>query len=176
MTETALRPCGEVTLLVEIEDERWGTADALTDQLNEIAAAISNVLAEKKPELCVRARQTATVMFSVDAQVQRLNREFRRQDKPTNVLSFPAPEGHRDDDGAVYLGDVILGYETVATEAAGQTLTIEAHFTHLVVHGILHLFGFDHMRDEEAAMMERLETEILATLGIADPYVEGAAE
>jgi probable rRNA maturation factor len=119
-----------------------------------------------------------SVRLTDDAEMQRLNRDYRGKDKPTNVLSFPmhAPEqldrwlesGETD----LLLGDLALGHETVLREAAEKGVTPAAHVTHLVVHGTLHLLGHDHMDDASAEAMESLETNILRGLGIADPYAD----
>jgi probable rRNA maturation factor len=102
------------------------------------------------------------LVLADDALQRRLNREFRGRDKPTNVLSF---------DGApTALGDVVLALETIAAEAQAQDKPLADHLAHLVVHGVLHLLGYDHETQGQARSMERLEIEILAGLGIADPY------
>lgn len=106
------------------------------------------------------------IALASDAEVSKLNGEFRGKDKATNVLSFPA--GESADDG--FLGDIILAQETVWREALEQETPRVHHIQHLVVHGILHLLGFDHMTPEEAEEMEALEIEILAQLGIQNPY------
>lgn len=114
-----------------------------------------------------------SVVLADDALVHRLNRDYRGKDKPTNVLSFAlteAEEPELGEDAPVMLGDVILAWETVAFEAAEQGKTPSDHMTHLVVHGVLHLLGYDHETDDEAEEMEQLEVEVLETLGIADPY------
>ena len=114
-----------------------------------------------------------SVVLADDALVHRLNREYRGKDKPTNVLSFALTEAEEPDageDAPIMLGDVILAWETVAREAAEQGKTPSDHMTHLVVHGVLHLLGYDHETDDEAEEMEQLETQLLDTLGIADPY------
>jgi metalloprotein, YbeY/UPF0054 family len=114
-----------------------------------------------------------SVVLADDALVHRLNREYRGKDKPTNVLSFALTEAEEPDageDAPIMLGDVILAWETVAREAAEQGKTPSDHMTHLVVHGVLHLLGYDHETDDEAEEMEQLETRLLDTLGIADPY------
>jgi probable rRNA maturation factor len=102
------------------------------------------------------------LVLADDALQRRLNREFRGRDKPTNVLSFEAAPGA--------LGDVVLALETIAAEAEAQGKTLADHVAHLVVHGVLHLRGYDHETQGQARRMERLEIEILAGLGIADPY------
>ena len=134
------------------------------------------------PDLCRRAaiaalaavgRELGAVEVSLaladDALVRRLNREYRGSDKATNVLSFPSemPGG-----APRLLGDVVLARETVLTEARAQHKAGAEHLTHLVVHGCLHLLGYDHEADEEAAEMERLEVGVLAGLGLPNPYLE----
>jgi probable rRNA maturation factor len=110
-----------------------------------------------------------SLVFTDDAHVRRLNRDFREKDSPTNVLSFPAPAGADGRLGSI-LGDVVLARETVFREAEAEGLTMEAHLAHLILHGFLHILGYDHADEAEATAMERLETAILGGLGIADPY------
>jgi probable rRNA maturation factor len=119
-----------------------------------------------------------SVRLTDDAEMQRLNNDYRGKDKPTNVLSFPmhaadvlaswADQGETD----LLLGDLALGHETVAREAASKNIAIETHVAHLLVHGTLHLLGQDHLDDASADAMEALETRILAGLGIDDPYAD----
>jgi probable rRNA maturation factor len=113
-----------------------------------------------------------------DSAVRALNKAFRGKDSATNVLSFPAapsPPAFDPRSGPVFLGDVALAYETVVQEAAAQQKTVVNHCAHLIVHGVLHLAGFDHERDEDAERMEGTERAILARFGISDPYAEDAA-
>lgn len=105
-----------------------------------------------------------SVLFADDAAVRALNRQWRGKDQPTNVLSFPAPEGF----GA--LGDIALALETVAAEAQAQGKSAAQHATHLLAHGFLHLVGYDHEADDDAERMEARERTILAALGLPDPY------
>jgi probable rRNA maturation factor len=117
-------------------------------------------------------RSTAELSIRIvdAAESQALNRQFRAKDKPTNVLAFPAelpPEL-----GLPLLGDVVICREVVADEAAAQGKAPEAHWAHMVIHGTLHLLGFDHQDPAQAAEMETLETELLAELGWPDPYQE----
>ena len=112
------------------------------------------------------------IRLADDAEQRRLNRDWRGIDRPTNVLAFPGWEpGAPLPAGAPWLlGDVSLAYETVAREAQQQGKSFSDHFRHLVVHGVLHLLGYDHATEAEAKQMEALETSILAGLGVADPY------
>lgn len=135
--------------------------------------AIEASVAAAKPDLAPRAE--VSFVFTDDAHVRALNRRYRGKDAATNVLSFPAAPVDRRRVGPL-LGDIVLGSETVASEAADAGLSADAHATHLIVHGFLHLLGYDHEADEAAAMMEGLETTILAALGIADPYARTGDE
>lgn len=127
------------------------------------------------------ATGAATVEISIrlttDAEVQTLNAQYRDKDKPTNVLSFPMVQadlldtvGQNSDDGEVLLGDIVLAYETCAREAAEKGVALADHTTHLIVHGTLHLLGYDHGGEGEAEAMEAIEIAALAALGIVDPY------
>jgi probable rRNA maturation factor len=109
------------------------------------------------------------VTLTDDAAIAKLNRRWREKAKATNVLSFPAPPPPAPD-APRFLGDIVLAFETIEREAREEDKTLGAHLAHLTVHGILHLLGHDHETDAEAEAMEGLETRILATLGIADPY------
>ncbi|WP_419903075.1 rRNA maturation RNase YbeY [Kiloniella sp.] len=116
-----------------------------------------------------------SVVLSNDADVQKLNFEYRGKDKPTNVLSFstlddPSEEKLAHQRGVLSLGDIVLSRETLIREAKEQSKRLEDHFTHLLVHGVLHLLGYDHLSDDEALEMESLEVEILSRLGVENPY------
>lgn len=155
---------------LDIDIEDWPADDW------EVLAARAAAAAGEGERLLANPRLIASVLFTSDAEVHTLNREWRQRDRPTNVLSFPMLE--RDElevlapDGPpVMLGDIALAHETCAREAAEKGVTLKAHATHLIVHGLLHLAGHDHVdSDEQAEAMEALETRILAKLGIADPY------
>lgn len=110
-----------------------------------------------------------TIRLVDEAESQQLNHEYRGKDKPTNVLSFPfeVPEGIEIN----LLGDLIICKQVVENEAKEQHKELSAHWAHMVVHGSLHLLGYDHIEDEEAEEMESLETEIMQSMGFADPYI-----
>ena len=126
------------------------------------------------------AKAAATIEISIrltsDDEVQMLNRQYRQQDKPTNVLSFPMVQPDlietlaNTDDGEVLLGDIALAHETCAREAVERGVSTKDHATHLIVHGVLHLLGYDHMTDSEGEAMEAIERDIMASLGLHDPY------
>lgn len=117
-----------------------------------------------------------SVKFSDDDEVRTLNAAYRHKDKPTNVLSFPMvppdllEQLELTDDGEVLLGDIVLAHGVCTAEAAEKQVAMETHATHLIVHGTLHLLGYDHIDDAQADEMEAIERDALATLGIADPY------
>lgn len=140
---------------VEIEDEAWTAAAA--DAEARVVAAAQAALAGLNGEV--------VVLLTDDATVQDLNARFRDKDRPTNVLSFPAPETARP-----HLGDLVLARGVCVVEAAEQGKTVGDHLSHLVVHGVLHLLGHDHEDETEAETMETRERAILATLGVTDPY------
>ena len=110
-----------------------------------------------------------SLLLTDDSGMRELNRDWRQKDKPTNVLSFPAAV-QMGVPGPRHLGDIALAYETLVREAQEQSISFEDHFSHLVVHAVLHLLGYDHELEAEAEIMESLEVKALATLGIADPY------
>lgn len=118
-------------------------------------------------------RASIAVALMGNAAIQRLNRDFRGKDKPTNVLSFVADEDDSDTVGVRFLGDLALAYGVLQTEAHEQGKTFADHLSHLVVHGLLHLMGYDHETDAQALQMETLETEILKAMGIKNPYETG---
>jgi probable rRNA maturation factor len=113
-----------------------------------------------------------SVVLSDDEHIRELNKHHRGMDKPTNVLSFPAARMKTPAGAPRILGDIVLAYETVQREASEEAKSIENHLSHLVVHGVLHLLGYDHEDEEEAEIMEARERQILAKLGIPDPYAE----
>jgi len=111
-----------------------------------------------------------SIVLSNDQHVQELNRQWRKIDKPTNVLSFPAEDIRPGEIPGILLGDIVLAQETVVREAVEQGKPFKDHLVHLVIHGFLHIFGYDHINDKEAEIMEGLERRSLAALDLPDPY------
>ena len=159
------RPCIEVI----VESREWRRRVRNVTNVVRRAAGMA-LAAGRRP-----GAEEVCLVLADDARSRRLNRTWRGQDKPTNVLSFPADEprrsGPRSPAGAPFLlGDVVVACGVAASEAAAQGKPLGAHLAHLIVHGVLHLLGHDHRSDPEAARMEALETRILRRLGVADPY------
>ncbi|MEM1428754.1 MAG: rRNA maturation RNase YbeY [Pseudomonadota bacterium] len=163
-----------VDVEVLIEHAGWTELD-----LETLAASAARATLAR---LGIGGPAAVVVLATSDAAVAALNAQFRDKPVPTNVLSWPAqslaPDAPgqapqppaRDPTGALELGDIALAYETCAREAKAAGKPLKDHATHLIVHAILHLAGYDHISDEDAALMERLEAEILSTLGLPDPY------
>jgi probable rRNA maturation factor len=137
---------------------------------NPAAAVRRAAIAALKAELPAKARTGLSVLLTDDAEMRKLNAGWRAKDKPTNVLSFPSENAIDPAKPPAYLGDVALGLATCKREAREQKKTLADHVAHLTVHGVLHLLGYDHMDDDQAEAMEPLETDILAKMGIANPY------
>ena len=156
-------PNHPLEIAVIINDEQW--PDGLEAQAE---TAVMAALAESGARVTGAAE--LSILLTNDEEQHELNRQWRGKDSSTNVLSFPQIEPFAPVSGL--LGDISLARETLEREAAEQGVSFEAHFTHLVVHGFLHILGYDHMTDEEAAKMEGLETVILRGLGIEDPYAD----
>jgi probable rRNA maturation factor len=156
----------ELDIMIEAGGwDRLPEAEALAQRAADAAVAAADE-AEEDYEV--------SLMLADDARIQELNRTWRGKDKPTNVLSFPAPEPPGGA-GPRHLGDIALAYETLARESEEESKEFAHHFAHLIVHGVLHLLGYDHEVEAEAEIMEALEVKALASLGIADPYRDMAA-
>lgn len=167
MTASAA-PRGEgpprIRIDILVEDEAWGTEESLGPLVERaVGAAVAS------GALDVPEDAELSVVFTDDARVRVLNRDYRGLDKPTNVLSFPGHDAASEEPGPM-LGDIVIARETTTREALDEGKPVEHHVVHLIVHGLLHVFGHDHETEEEAEAMERLETAILTGLGIPDPY------
>lgn len=144
-----------------IASDRWSEEpDSERVIARAIKAAAAAIGLERGLDLCL--------MLADDEEMRILNNRWRGQNKPTNVLSFPAPPAPAQ--GASRLGDIAIGFETVAREAREQGKPFADHLSHLAVHGFLHLSGYDHQSEAEAQRMEALERDILAQLAVPDPY------
>jgi probable rRNA maturation factor len=154
-------PHPPIDIAIIRNDDDW--PDDLDRRAEE---AVRAALACAKPK--IKGAAELSILLTNDAEQRELNRQWRGKDSSTNVLSFPQIEPFGPVLGI--LGDITLARETLEREAAEQGTSFADHFTHLVVHGFLHILGYDHLTDDEAEQMEGLETEILAELGVADPY------
>ncbi|HWY62761.1 MAG TPA: rRNA maturation RNase YbeY [Rhizomicrobium sp.] len=152
---------GAITLLVD--DPGWRRSRGLDARLRRAAGTALRAAG-------FTGKKSLTVLLSSDAKLKKLNREFRGRDKPTNVLSFPAT-GNKNG----YCGDIAIAYGVTRREAEAAGKPFADHASHLVVHGVLHLAGYDHEKIRDARIMEPLEVKILKRLGIANPY-QGFAE
>ncbi|MCH2546036.1 MAG: rRNA maturation RNase YbeY [Alphaproteobacteria bacterium] len=169
-----------------IEDDKWHVG--VDADLQALIARICDLTISRAPVLAdllagEREQLGQSVVLTNDAAVREMNKQFRTKDSPTNVLSFPAydsiaalsaalatPQDEMLLEDAGYIGDMILARETILREAREQNKSPKDHLSHLIVHGTLHLLGYDHMDDDEAEVMEALEIEILRELSIANPY------
>jgi len=164
-------------IAVNMPCRRWSGAVPGARGLCRRAAALALAAPGRAGTDLSQGRVELAIVLADNETVRDLNRRFRGMDKATDVLSFPAldrvppPEG-----AAAALGDVVIAFETTLAEAAAEGKTVAEHLAHLVVHGVLHLRGYDHERAAEAQAMERLEAKILARMGIADPYREALRE
>ena len=160
----------KLDIQIAIEAEGWAQEAELESLAGKVLEAAAEYLRSQEKQPFPAMPIEVSLVFSNDEQVRAVNAEWRGQDKPTNVLSFPAFPLVPGGKPGPMLGDIILARETVEREAVDLEKSFADHLTHLLVHGFLHLFGYDHMDGEEAERMESLETRILASLGLSDPY------
>ena len=146
---------------IVVNDARWREA---LPEIESWAARRHEAALSFEPRL----KGEIAVALTGDGDMRNLNQQFRNKDKPTNVLAFPA--GAQDNGDTPFLGDIAIGFGRCAAEAEERDIPFAAHASHLLVHGMLHLIGYDHQTDDEADAMERRETEILAALGVGDPH------
>lgn len=171
----------KIALNVLVEDDRWTenvdfdvvkVAEELKElTFNYVADNVEHELLDQDKAFNVN------VALSNDEEVHKLNKEFRNMDKPTNVLSFANIDDETfwqelSDTKEAELGDIILAFDTLVREATEKGISVYAHFCHLLVHGFLHILGFDHQEDKEAEEMEEFEVDILAAFSIDNPYKE----
>ncbi|MFK7903209.1 MAG: rRNA maturation RNase YbeY [Nitratireductor sp.] len=154
---------------IAINDDAWlallgseKQMHALSESALSAAANVANLKWPSHAEL--------SIVFTNDDEMAELNKQWRDIDKSTNVLSFPGSDVSVGEEADALIGDIILAHETISQEAIAQEKSFNAHLSHLLVHGFLHLFGYDHIEDDEAQIMETLEIKILQTLEISNPY------
>jgi probable rRNA maturation factor len=166
-------PKSSTRLTIEKEIKAWDKIPNLEKRLDKaVGATLAALPAKFQP---VAKRATFTLLLTSDKKVQGLNRDWRGKNKPTNVLSFPqfSPKilaALGAGKTPVYIGDVAVAAPFVMDEAARDSKKVLDHLTHLTIHSLLHLFGYDHIEDKQAAQMEKMEIKIMAKLGLPDPY------
>ncbi|MBO0737021.1 MAG: rRNA maturation RNase YbeY [Alphaproteobacteria bacterium] len=160
------------TVSVLLTCPRWAVVCPAAENLAREAAQCALIDGSAASGFAWQGRLELGVMLTDAAEQQRLNHDYRGCDAPTNVLAFPAwdPQVRPAPGAPLLLGDVVLAFEPVACEAREEHKPLADHLRHLVVHGVLHLLGYDHLSEREAAEMEALETSILAKMGVPDPY------
>lgn len=160
----------KLDIQIAVEADGWAGEAELEGLAGRVLETAAEYLRSEENQPFPAMPIEVSLVFSSDEQVREINAEWRGQDKPTNVLSFPAFPLSPGGKPGPMLGDIIVARETVEREAVDLDKSFTDHLTHLMVHGFLHLFGYDHMDSEEAERMESLETRILASLGLSDPY------
>ena len=162
-----MRAALPISVQLTVAAGSWGGEEHLSALARQIFA-----LPELSTIVQLPMDAEVSLLFTDDDQMRGLNGQWRDQDKPTNVLSFAANEGLALENWFPMLGDIALAYETIACEAVAQGKEFHDHLTHLIIHGYLHLIGYDHETEHEAQAMEALEIKLLSQLGIADPYLD----
>jgi len=156
---------------VILEDDRWAPFRGVMERAGE--ATLTHLALDSK-------KMDVTILGCSDARIAELNSDFRKKTEPTNVLSWPSEERGADTEGAKphppsgesELGDIAISYDTCLKEADSGAVSLENHAMHLVVHGVLHLLGYDHINDADGDLMEATEIAILVKLGVENPYIE----
>jgi probable rRNA maturation factor len=163
--QSSITKIEEVCVEISCEDEDWQPyLEIIEPRLKSVAAALNIHCGE------------LSVVLTDDARIQEINKQFRNQDKPTNVLSFPSVQASVEDtlrsiSQHTLLGDIVLSYQVIDREAMDQNKSFEAHLVHLLIHGFLHLLGYDHAEDDTAEIMEQKEIQLLDRFGIENPYL-----
>jgi len=157
MTAAPKRRAATPAIDIQVASKLWQAQPAAEQTVRAAIAAAAAALSTADGEV--------SVVLTDDAAIRSLNRDWRKIDKPTNVLSFPAPKG------AAMLGDIVIAYETLERECAEEDRIFLDHLAHLTVHGFLHLIGYDHQNDAQADEMEALESKIMILLKLPDPYL-----
>ena len=160
----------DLDIQISVEEGDWPSEEELQSLAERVLGKAAAYLKKHEKQPFPKTTLELSLVFTDDASIREINAEWRSQDKATNVLSFPAFPLQPGGKPGPMLGDIIIARETVEREAIDLEKSFDDHLTHLVVHGFLHLFGYDHMNNNEAERMEGLETRILAELGLSDPY------
>ena len=160
----------KLDIQISVEEGDWPSEEELQSLAERVLGEAAAYLKKHEKQPFPRTATELSLVFTDDASIREINAEWRSQDKATNVLSFPAFPLEPGGKPGPMLGDIIIARETVEREAVEFEKSFDDHLTHLMVHGFLHLFGYDHMNNSEAERMEGLETRILAGLGLSDPY------
>ncbi|MCY0149462.1 rRNA maturation RNase YbeY [Hoeflea sp. G2-23] len=159
-----------VSLALALEAGAWGDPDHIEAlALTALEAAAKDLVEREGQPFPVEPPEVSLVLAD-DAMMAEINAQWRAQSKPTNVLSFPAFPLVPGGQPGPMLGDIILARQTIEREAGELDIPVDDHITHLVVHGFLHLFGYDHIENDDAEKMEAIETRILTSLNLSDPY------
>lgn len=167
----------ELDIQISVEEGAWPSEERLHETSERVLGAAAAFLQRHENQPFPKAgAPEVSLVFTNDAEIRGINAEWRGQDKPTNVLSFPAFPLVPGKMPGPMLGDIIFAEETLTREAGELGKSFDDHLTHLMVHGFLHLFGYDHLEEDEAEKMEGLETRILAELGLSDPYGDSPEE
>ena len=164
------RPPARLDIQLSVESAGWPEEDRLAGFASTALEHAASFLAAHAGQPFPGDPVEISLVFTGDDDIRTINEAWRGQDKPTNVLSFPAFPLKPGGRPGPMLGDIVMAEETMRREALDLGIPFDDHLTHLLVHGFLHLFGYDHMTDEEAAVMEGLESRILTDMGLADPY------
>ncbi|MFN3635530.1 MAG: rRNA maturation RNase YbeY [Rhizobium rhizophilum] len=160
----------QLDIQIAVEADGWEDETALEALATRVLRAAESHIAASEGQPFPKQPTEVSLVFADDEMIREINAEWRDKDKPTNVLSFPAYPLTPGKMPGPMLGDIIIARETVEREAVDLEKSFEEHLTHLMVHGFLHLFGYDHIETDDAEKMEALETRILAILGLSDPY------
>ncbi len=155
---------------ISVEEGPWPSEAELQSLSERVLGAAADFLRREEKQPFPKMPPEVSLVFTDDASIREINAQWRNQDKATNVLSFPAFPLTPGKMPGPMLGDIILARETLVREAQALGKPFDEHLSHLLVHGFLHLFGYDHMEENDAERMESLETRILAGLGLSDPY------
>lgn len=162
-----------INVEIELEDKAWRVEEDFETIINNAVKLVLNYFKLQESFFIIEVY----VRLTSDSEIEKLNNQYRGKNKPTNVLSFPGEDFNiknfkktKNNNEFLHLGDIIMAYQVIKQEANDQLKSFNDHLTHLVVHSMLHLLGYDHESEKEAAEMEDLEIKILSIIGIKSPY------